>query len=800
MKVFSRFVIALAMIACFSVGQVEAKVISSSSATTGGTTASGSLRNLMSGDASTTEPSAGAKILGAVSLMAYSPDFLGSPSVTVPNSVMTPGTTGSTTYTGTNARNIIMQDFYLYAQRESIKTGAQHFASSHIPSCVRAITTASPFAWKTNTPVFLPRYVCPDDAMSWERDGTGTTVAARSNWNGDPTTNQLNNLQQYMLIMSSGGTMAPGSKIVGNLNSVGSDGGSGFAYGRMYDVSTVTLQAVGSGGPVSGTSVCTVRNGDTISPSAGASFTVSTTAGGVASAITSPASGAYSRYGSGTGHYYLPPWAQRRQWTVANGWDGSDSRHPQVFADETSYYYNTSCTNGLTGVTVSLTWQPDWCLTGVTADVDSTSCTTRTDGPGGTNSYFGIFPGGSANTGFLDSIYMIQGRQNYSASYGYTNGVLISGYEVIVKYIQTQLSYYGLLIYGSDIVVDDFNDVTSAVQLKIRGGGGMHVLHARFDTPNDTLNSDGHAAEIDHCGNCSVKDWDYIATGSDSTHVAGAQFRLGSDTSVSGASSQNTNVYVGTGNISSDVTTGTNSLTAISCAYTNSSTIGAAVSNTGFANTAKTQQFTLHTAFGTNCENSNSILGSINNLSGSIFSGTVPSGGVRVWDDNAKGFAGPNGVYAIIGAGAPVDGTTADNKAATGSTYMNKTAGTLYTNTGTITDSIWTQVGSSTTTTPVALTDTSTVAWDWSTACYGKLSTTQSFTASNPTNMVAGQTCQLTISQDATGSRIVTWSANYVWPGGTKFVLSTGASKVDTITCYAFTTSNIQCVGQGDIR
>lgn len=684
-----KILISLVVLLLLSATNVNASVKNQSSSL------AGSLTRLLG-----TENGDGAKVLGSVSLLSFYPGFYTDPRVTVPNSVMTPGTTGTTTYVGTQAQHILLQDFYLYAQRESIKVGAQHFASTHVPSCVRAIVSGQAYAYKTNTPIFFPRYVCPDDAMSWERDGTGTGVAAASNWNGDPTTNQLNNKQQYMLVMASGGTMAPGSKIIGNLNSTGSDGGSGFMYGRMYEISSVALQGTGSGIPGSSIS-CVTRNGDTISPSQGASFTISVS-GGRATGITSPASGNYTRY-SNAGIYYLPPWEQRRQWTVANGWDGdsaagnADGRHPKVFSDETNYYYKTTCNGVDYGVTVSVKWQPDWCLTGVTADVDSRSCTTRTDGPNGTNSYYGIFPGGSANTGFLDNIYMIQGRQTYDANYGYTNGVLISGFEVTANYIQTQNSYYGLLLYGSDVVVRDFNDVTSAVQMKIRGGGGIHVLHARFDTPNDQLNSDGHSFEGDHCSTCSVKTWDYIATGSDSTHVAGAQIRLGSDTSVSGASSQNTNFYIGTGNISSELSTGTNSLTAISCAYTNSSTFGANVANTGFGNTAKTQQFTLHTAFGPNCENSVVDQGSINNVSGAIFSGTIPNAGIYVWDGYANGFATAKGLYTISGSGAPVNGTTGLNKAIPGSSYIDYTGGALYTNSGPSSSPVWSAPGATTT-------------------------------------------------------------------------------------------------------
>lgn len=115
--------------------------------------------------------------------------------------------------------------------------------------------------------------------------------------------------------------------------------------------------------------------------------------------------------------------------------------------------------------------------------------------------------------------------------------------------------------------------------------------------------------------------------------------------------------------------------------------------------------------------------------------------------------------------------------------------------TGSVATSTTTPAISITGAVPVALTDSGTVAWDWSTACNGKLTTTQSFTLSNPTNLTAGQVCELTVTQDGTGGRIITYGGNYVFYNGAMFVLSTAAAAVDTITCYAFTTSSIQCAG-----
>lgn len=55
-----------------------------------------------------------------------------------------------------------------------------------------------------------------------------------------------------------------------------------------------------------------------------------------------------------------------------------------------------------------------------------------------------------------------------------------------------------------------------------------------------------------------------------------------------------------------------------------------------------------------------------------------------------------NQVCIMNGAGAPVDGTTGDNFAGTGSLYIDKTAGKLYINTGAITNPTWVVVGGQT--------------------------------------------------------------------------------------------------------
>lgn len=93
-----------------------------------------------------------------------------------------------------------------------------------------------------------------------------------------------------------------------------------------------------------------------------------------------------------------------------------------------------------------------------------------------------------------------------------------------------------------------------------------------------------------------------------------------------------------------------------------------------------------------------------------------------------------------------------------------------------------------------ALTPGATVAWNANSSNV-TLAPTQNFTLSNPTNIHAGGSYIITITQDATGSRVITWGSAYKFPSGAKYVLSTAPSAVDTICMYSPDGVNLHCVG-----
>lgn len=64
------------------------------------------------------------------------------------------------------------------------------------------------------------------------------------------------------------------------------------------------------------------------------------------------------------------------------------------------------------------------------------------------------------------------------------------------------------------------------------------------------------------------------------------------------------------------------------------------------------------------------------------------------------------------------------------------------------------------------------------------LTPAQNFTLANPTNLIPGQTLNIHIIQDATGSRVITYGSLYKFATGANKVLSTAANAVDHLSGY----------------
>ncbi len=96
--------------------------------------------------------------------------------------------------------------------------------------------------------------------------------------------------------------------------------------------------------------------------------------------------------------------------------------------------------------------------------------------------------------------------------------------------------------------------------------------------------------------------------------------------------------------------------------------------------------------------------------------------------------------------------------------------------------------------TPVVLTPGATVTPNAALSNNFTLAPTTNFTLANPTNLKAGQTLNFWITQDGTGSRIITWGSQYQASGGSStLVLSTTAAAKDMVSCQADTTTTLTC-------
>lgn len=92
-----------------------------------------------------------------------------------------------------------------------------------------------------------------------------------------------------------------------------------------------------------------------------------------------------------------------------------------------------------------------------------------------------------------------------------------------------------------------------------------------------------------------------------------------------------------------------------------------------------------------------------------------------------------------------------------------------------------------------ALTDGATITPDLSLANNYSVVLGGNRTLGVPTNAVAGQTGQISVKQDATGTRTLAYAWPYVWPGGTAGVLSTAGCSLDQLIydVETYTSSNV---------
>lgn len=93
-----------------------------------------------------------------------------------------------------------------------------------------------------------------------------------------------------------------------------------------------------------------------------------------------------------------------------------------------------------------------------------------------------------------------------------------------------------------------------------------------------------------------------------------------------------------------------------------------------------------------------------------------------------------------------------------------------------------------------ALTDGSTITPDFAVANNFSVTLGGNRTLANPSNLVAGQSGSIFISQDGTGSRTLAYGSYWDFAGGTAPTLSTAASAVDRIDYIVRSSTSIHAV------
>lgn len=99
-----------------------------------------------------------------------------------------------------------------------------------------------------------------------------------------------------------------------------------------------------------------------------------------------------------------------------------------------------------------------------------------------------------------------------------------------------------------------------------------------------------------------------------------------------------------------------------------------------------------------------------------------------------------------------------------------------------------------------ALTDGTTITPDFAAANNFSLTIGGNRTLANPTNLTAGQSGVIVITQDATGSRTLAYGSYWKFANGTAPTLTTTASAVDVLVYYVESSTRITARLIGDVK
>ena len=100
----------------------------------------------------------------------------------------------------------------------------------------------------------------------------------------------------------------------------------------------------------------------------------------------------------------------------------------------------------------------------------------------------------------------------------------------------------------------------------------------------------------------------------------------------------------------------------------------------------------------------------------------------------------------------------------------------------------------------VALTDGATITPNFAAGNNFSVTLAGNRTLANPTNLTAGQSGVIVVTQDGTGGRTLAFGGNWKFPGGTAPTLTTAANAVDVIAYYVESASRITARVVGDVK
>lgn len=424
--------------------------------------------------------------------------------------------------------------------------------------------------------ILIPPGVCTDFKTKFVRNGN-TAGAVTPYYNGDPMSQDLANPYQFAVMMT------PGSQNLGIIdviqNTIGTDAGSGIVTGRTWAISALAIANGGTG--FVGGETCTTRNGD-VNPYVGASFTVTHATSGAADAISFTA----ARWTPAAGVYPFPLLMQQQLWTAANGWTGAR----QIF--DGSGNYLTNCSSG-TGLTVTATPQADW--------------------SGGLTYYQGWYDNYSPMYSWLGTLKATQGRDKTDPTYGSTMGILISSFDQHAKSLYSQGNHNGLTVIGTDFWAPDVNSVSDGIGLYVRSGGNINLPNVVLG--NDTIKY----LDIDDNLNTYIRA--SMSTDTQTTPTAGPYaVGLGQNSIQQSQENSGLNLDLNFTNAGS-----AGGIPAIACAYTVNSNIRVNIGNIRHNNLVYAGPISSVVNFGTDCQGSNKFSGSIDNVTGPLYTGTPPN-------------------------------------------------------------------------------------------------------------------------------------------------------------------------------